>query len=108
MSYAVIAHGPVVAGNMTIPYRVVLLGWYDHDLTHPPALTQYSTHTQQFPREGKRASLNNGHYFRADDEDVLQLVYQDFALRLKRDADNYGHNVKLDLNPAEYKGHDHG
>jgi hypothetical protein len=114
MSYKVLAHGPVVGGNMTIPYRVVLLGWYtgsddDRPESNPQAFSKFTTHTQSFvarPGEPREARLTGGHYFSTREPNALEEAYVDFTERLSYDAENYGHNVKLDLNPADYAAHD--
>lgn len=110
MSYKVIAHGPVVGGRMTIPYRVVLLSWLDKDSPDKGVDTAYkcSTHIQTFAGAGTitaEAYLTTGEYYSANNLTGLKDAYRDFADRLSYDANNYGQNVVLDLDVTKYEGH---
>jgi hypothetical protein len=95
MHYRILAAGPIIAGNATIPHRLVLVAW-TYDPTGP--IAKLSVHTQQFfgpdfPKRRRSTALFNGDYFTGDDREVAAPLR--FAARLDTQIRQYGRDIDV-------------
>jgi hypothetical protein len=100
MLYRILASGPIIQGNGTLPHRIVLVAWYDGGDT----ITKLSVHTQvfnspEFPKRERFTSLDNGSYFLGEDAEIEAPLA--FAKRLAAHISTYGRHINTAFVPEE-------
>lgn len=122
MAYEILAAGPVVRGNGTMPHRIVLVGWYEGDIVvkpERPDFTKFSTHYQSFTERDLpqvysgqkflRTELYWGHYFHLGNRKAaLKEAYEDFGKRVQAHAENYGQDAEPTFEPGEHRWANYG